>query len=224
MGAGPHVWAYVAIHAKENPYSVPPRCLCNSLSCGAYGAFCYGIYHEMQVQVPSGTTLAIAWAPGRKPGFSTGSSYQKSPTALGQISKGHLCIFRGQLDLGVWVLPCGRSQRWERAQLTAKLLTCHSRKSCTVLCCGVLASTRSPVIRMAFGWIAARMTPKETRSCSIAWPLYALIWTSESCTHQPMLLLPGSATTWAADRRALRQRLHHKMCLLEKYQAEFGLP
>ena len=26
LGAGPHVWAYVVIHAKDNSYSVPPRC------------------------------------------------------------------------------------------------------------------------------------------------------------------------------------------------------
>ena len=35
-----HMLSYMP---KTNPYSVPPRCLCGSLRCGAYGTFCYGM-------------------------------------------------------------------------------------------------------------------------------------------------------------------------------------
>ena len=43
LAAEPYAYAYVVMHAEANPYSVPPRCLCSSLRCGAYGAFWYGI-------------------------------------------------------------------------------------------------------------------------------------------------------------------------------------
>ena len=34
---------YLHVVLKENDTPVSPRCFCNSLRCGAYGIFCYGM-------------------------------------------------------------------------------------------------------------------------------------------------------------------------------------
>ena len=39
------------LHAKNNLYSVPPCCFCNSLRCSAYGTFCYGISQKCTMSI-----------------------------------------------------------------------------------------------------------------------------------------------------------------------------
>ena len=48
------------MHAKDNPYSVPSLCFCNSLRCGAYGTFCYGISQNVVAKDNGSPVVAVS--------------------------------------------------------------------------------------------------------------------------------------------------------------------